>query len=75
VPEAHALFGFAALLLVAWCLSAKRWQVSVRIEAGRVFLQIALAILLIKLPPATAVFPFGDLEQRRHRRHAGLILI
>ncbi len=52
----HGLFGLAALLALAWCLSAERWHIPVRIVVGGVGLQIALAILLIKFPPATAVF-------------------
>ena len=52
----HGLFGLAALLALAWCLSAERWHIPVRIVLGGVGLQIALAILLIKFPPATAVF-------------------
>ncbi|MGO9546533.1 MAG: NupC/NupG family nucleoside CNT transporter [Rhodomicrobium sp.] len=53
---AHGLFGLAALSALAWCLSADRWNVPVRIALGGVGLQIGLAILLIKFPPATALF-------------------
>jgi concentrative nucleoside transporter, CNT family len=56
VPVAHGLLGLAALLLVAWCLSAGRWHIPLRIVFGGIFLQIALAVLLIKFPPATAFF-------------------
>jgi CNT family concentrative nucleoside transporter len=52
----HGLLGMAALLVLAWCLSEQRWHVPFRIVLGGVLLQIALAILLIKFPPATAVF-------------------
>ncbi len=52
----HGLFGLAALLALAWCLSAERWHVPLRIALGGVALQIGLAILLIKFPPATALF-------------------
>jgi CNT family concentrative nucleoside transporter len=56
VPVAHGLLGLAALLLVAWCLSAARWHIPLRIVSGGILLQIALAALLIKFPPATAFF-------------------
>ncbi|MGO9007144.1 MAG: NupC/NupG family nucleoside CNT transporter [Beijerinckiaceae bacterium] len=52
----HGLLGVAALLVLAWCLSEQRLHIPVRIVLGGVFLQIALAVLLIKFPPATAVF-------------------
>jgi CNT family concentrative nucleoside transporter len=41
---------------VAWCFSAARWQIPLRVVFGGVLLQIALAVLLIKFPPATAFF-------------------
>ncbi len=56
MPGVHGLFGLAALLALAWCLSAERWHVPLRIALGGVALQIGLAILLIKFPPATALF-------------------
>ncbi|MGO9171332.1 MAG: NupC/NupG family nucleoside CNT transporter [Rhodomicrobium sp.] len=56
VASAHGLFGLAALLILAWCPSEDRWHVPVRIVLGGVALQIGLAILLIKFPPATALF-------------------
>jgi CNT family concentrative nucleoside transporter len=52
----HGVLGMAALLVLAWCLSEQRWHVPFRIVLGGVCLQIALAVLLIKFPPATAVF-------------------
>ncbi len=52
----HGLLGVAALLVLAWCLSEQRLHIPVKIVLGGVFLQIALAVLLIKFPPATAVF-------------------
>jgi concentrative nucleoside transporter, CNT family len=52
----HGLFGYALLLALAWGFSERRWQVPKRIVLGGVLLQIALAILLIKFPPATAFF-------------------
>ena len=56
VPAAHGLFGLAALLALAWCLSAERWHVPLRVVFGGIGLQIGLAVLLIKFPPATALF-------------------
>ncbi len=56
MPGAHGFFGLAALLALAWCLSAGRWHVPLRIVLGGIALQIGLAILLIKFPPATALF-------------------
>ncbi len=50
------LFGVAAFLALAWCLSAERWHIPIRVVLGGVALQLALAVLLIKFPPATAVF-------------------
>ncbi len=50
------LFGLAALFTLAWCLSADRWHIPVRVVLGGVALQLALAVLLIKFPPATAFF-------------------
>jgi concentrative nucleoside transporter, CNT family len=56
MPAAHGFLGLAALLALAWCLSAERWHIPLRIVFGGLALQIGLAILLIKLPPATALF-------------------
>ena len=52
----HGLFGLAVLLALAWCLSAERWHIPYRVVLGGVALQIGLAVLLIKFPPATAFF-------------------
>jgi concentrative nucleoside transporter, CNT family len=52
----HGLFGYALLLALAWALSEQRWHVPIRIVVGGVLLQVGLAVLLIKFPPATAVF-------------------
>jgi CNT family concentrative nucleoside transporter len=56
VLVAHGLFGLSALLVLAWCLSADRWKIPLRTVLGGVALQIGLAVLLIKFPPATAFF-------------------
>ena len=52
----HGLVGYFVLLALAWGLSEARWQVAPRLVVGGVLLQFALALLLIKFPPATAVF-------------------
>jgi concentrative nucleoside transporter, CNT family len=52
----HSGLGLLGLLLVAWLLSENRWQVPLQVVIGGVALQIALALLFIKFPPATAVF-------------------
>jgi CNT family concentrative nucleoside transporter len=52
----HSGLGLLGLLLVAWVLSENRWQVPLRVVIGGVALQMALALLFIKFPPATAVF-------------------
>jgi concentrative nucleoside transporter, CNT family len=52
----HGLFGYALLLAFAWALSEQRWHVPMRIVLGGSSLQIALAVVLIKFPPATAFF-------------------
>jgi len=54
--DVFGLFGLAALLALAWCLSAERWHIPYRVVLGGVALQIGLAVLLIKFPPATAFF-------------------
>jgi concentrative nucleoside transporter, CNT family len=48
--------GLLGLLGVAWLLSENRWQIPLRVVIGGVALQIALALLFIKFPPATSVF-------------------
>jgi CNT family concentrative nucleoside transporter len=52
----HGLLAIAVLLALAWGLSEQRWDVPIRAVVGGVCLQIALAILLITFPPATALF-------------------
>jgi CNT family concentrative nucleoside transporter len=52
----HGLAGVAGLLVLAWCFSADRWRIPLRIVAGGIGLQICLAVLLIEFPPATALF-------------------
>jgi CNT family concentrative nucleoside transporter len=52
----HGVLGLAGLLLVAWTLSENRWRVPWRVVVAGVALQIALALLFIKFPPATKIF-------------------
>ena len=51
----HGLFGMACLLALAYALSEDRRSVPWRIVAAGVALQVALAVLLLKLPPARTI--------------------
>ena len=53
---ARGLFGLAVILALAWCLSEDRRRIPLRTVLGGVLLQIALALLLLRFPPATRVF-------------------
>jgi CNT family concentrative nucleoside transporter len=50
----HGVLGVAALLSLAWLFSENRRAPPVRIVVACIVLQIALAVLLTKFPPATA---------------------
>ncbi len=52
----QALGGIGGLLLIAWLLSESRWTVPWRAVAGGLLLQLALALLLLKLPGAKQAF-------------------
>ena len=52
----QALLGYAVFVGLAWALSEKRSAVPWRTVAGGVLLQVALAVLILKLPPARAAF-------------------
>jgi CNT family concentrative nucleoside transporter len=52
----RGLLGIAALLLIAWGLSEDRFRVRLRVVAFGLLLQLALALLFLKFPPAKAVF-------------------
>jgi CNT family concentrative nucleoside transporter len=52
----HGAFGLLGLLFIAWILSEKRWRIPIRVVFAGVALQISLAYLFIKFPPATSVF-------------------
>src|ERR1035437_58816 len=57
---AHGLLGLAAILTLAWCLSEDRRRIPMRTGIGGIALQIALAVLLLRFPPATHVFLLLD---------------
>lgn len=52
----QGLFGLVALLALAWALSEKRWNVPWRVVLAGVAVQIVLAVIFIKFPPAAKVF-------------------
>src|SRR5947207_12289409 len=52
----RGLLGIAVLLLFAWLLSEDRFRVAWRVVLTGVLLQLALVLLFLKFPPATAVF-------------------
>ncbi|WOJ91385.1 nucleoside transporter C-terminal domain-containing protein [Methylocapsa polymorpha] len=49
-------FGLCALLVLAWLISEDRWRPSLRVVLGGLALQFGLALILLKFPPATAIF-------------------
>ena len=55
-PLLQALLGYAVFVLLAWALSENRRAVPWRTVAGGIALQVVLAALILKLPPARAVF-------------------
>jgi len=52
----QGVLGLCILLLVAWLLSEDRRRPPLRVVLGGVALQIGLALVLLKLPPARAIF-------------------
>ena len=48
----HAVVGEAGLLCLAWVVSEDRWRVRWRTVAAGLVLQVALALLLTRFPPA-----------------------
>src|ERR1039457_7011530 len=57
---ARGLLGLAMILALAWCVSEDRRRIPVRTVFGGIALQIALAVLLLRFPPATRVFFLRD---------------
>jgi len=54
----HGASGLLGLLLIAWIFSEDRWHISWRIVIAGVLLQIGLALLFLKFPPAAHAFLF-----------------
>jgi CNT family concentrative nucleoside transporter len=52
----HGLLGILSLLSVSWLLSENRFGISMRVVVVGVALQIGLALLFIKVPPAAQIF-------------------
>ncbi|MFT3731086.1 MAG: nucleoside transporter C-terminal domain-containing protein [Hyphomicrobium sp.] len=52
----HGIAGIAGLLLIAWIFSEDRWRIPFRVVIAGVALQISLAVLFTKFPPATKIF-------------------
>jgi CNT family concentrative nucleoside transporter len=52
----QGMLGLGALLLVAWLLSENRLRPPLRVVLGGVALQLVLAFVLLKFPPARSVF-------------------
>jgi concentrative nucleoside transporter, CNT family len=52
----RGLLGIAALLLLAWAISEDRWRVPWRVVVAGVILQVAVALVLLKLPPVAKAF-------------------
>ena len=53
---AHGFLGLAAILALAWCVSEDRRRIPLRTVIGGVVLQLALALLLLRFPPAARLF-------------------
>ncbi|WP_295880321.1 nucleoside transporter C-terminal domain-containing protein [uncultured Thiohalocapsa sp.] len=56
LQAARGALGIGVLLAIAWVLSETRGAVRVRLVLGGLALQLALAVLLLKLPAAQQVF-------------------
>jgi CNT family concentrative nucleoside transporter len=52
----RGLLGIAVLLLIAWAISEDRFRVRVRVVVAGLLLQVAVAVLLLKFPPASQAF-------------------
>jgi CNT family concentrative nucleoside transporter len=52
----QGIFGYAVFIALAWAISENRRAVPWRTVAGGVLLQVALAVVILKLPGAQAVF-------------------
>ena len=54
--QLHSLAGVFAIAAIAWLLSERRLAVRWRVVAAGLLLQLALAVLLLKVPASRAVF-------------------
>ena len=54
----RGLGGIAVLLAIAWLLSEDRRRIPFRVVYSSLALQIALALLLVKFPPAASALLF-----------------
>ena len=52
----QGLLGYAVFIALAWAISESRRDIPWRTVAGGVLLQVALAVVILKLPGAQAVF-------------------
>lgn len=52
----QGIFGYVVFIALAWAISESRRDVPWRTVAGGVLLQVALAVVILKLPGAQAVF-------------------
>jgi len=52
----QGIFGYAVFIALAWAISESRRDIPWRTVAGGVLLQVALAVVILKLPGAQAVF-------------------
>jgi CNT family concentrative nucleoside transporter len=52
----HGIFGLSMLTLIAWSLSEARSQVTVKVIAAGIGLQLILAIILLKMPGSQQLF-------------------
>ncbi len=52
----HSLFGVVGLTAIAWALSENRRMASWKVAVGGIALQLALALLLLKIPASQTLF-------------------
>jgi CNT family concentrative nucleoside transporter len=52
----RGVLGIAALLLLAWAISENRFRVPIRVVIVGVLLQVVVAVVLLKFPPAAKAF-------------------
>jgi CNT family concentrative nucleoside transporter len=76
-PLLQALLGYAVFVALAWALSENRRAVPWRTVAGGVVLQLVLAALILKLPPARAAFAAMNdaLLALQRATHAGTAMV